>query len=170
MTNYDEFNRQLLGLRFQKLASEEKDALWSMAILFGGNRRRAQTLLTNGLSNAWKSISVFSSATERIDESALRREIYVCLAQTGLRILTGDKPAQAKLQDKNDKHSLLRVSRLRESLPAEELVLLALSQYAKLADEELASIVGLPDDTLHSKIAEARNHAEAILHSNHLAK
>lgn len=170
MTARYEFNRQLVARRFQRSALAEKDHLWSIALVFGGSRHLAQTILTHGLGNAWKSVSALAETTEASYDALLRREIYFALAQTGLGVLTA-KEARTKGRFSPSCHdSLCRVNALRAYMEPEDLTLLALEQYSPLSNSELSILFGLPEDVVAEKITQVRASAEEILRSNELSE
>lgn len=170
MTARYEFNRQLVARRFQRSALAEKDHLWSIALVFGGSRHLAQTILTHGLGNAWKSVSALAETTEASYDALLRREIYFALAQTGLGVLTAKEARTQGRFSPSGHDSLCRVNALRAYMEPEDLTLLALEQYSPLSNSELSILFGLPEDVVAENIAQVRTTAEDILRSNELSE
>lgn len=172
MTSRPEFNRHVAALRFQRIANAQKDALWSMALVFSGNRQLAQALLTHSLGKAWKSISAAQEraghAAEKAtaDDREIRREIFFALAQTGLGILVGQRKPHSVENNAGD-NSLLRVNLLRSTLDPESLCLLALTQYSDLSIGELSTLFALPEDVLRTRVERARADTVALLSGEH---
>lgn len=162
MTSRPKFNKHVAALRFQKVANAQKDALWSMALIFSGNRQLAQTLLTHSLGKAWKSISAeqeqegATGGKGTADDREIRREIFYSLAQTGLGILVGQRQESHAAESSTQDNSLKRVNLLRSTLDPEALCLLALSQFSDLNIEELSELFALPRKELLERIEHAR--------------
>ena len=170
MTARYEFNRQLVARRFQRSALAEKDHLWSIALVFGGSRHLAQTILTHGLGNAWKSVSALAEKAGASHDALVRREIYFALAQTGLGVLTAKEARAQGGFSPSGRDPLCRDNSPGAYMEPEDLTLLALEQYSPLSNSELSILFGLAEDVVAENIAQVRTTAEDILRSNELSE
>ena len=143
---------------FRDLVTAHQAKVWSICLRITGNHADAQDAVQDALTAAWRHLHRFRG------DASFGTWLYRIASNASLAIVRRrrDEPAEvqehwAVTSDRTDEHALRdEVQRLLAAIPEHYRAALVLREYGELTYEEIAVALGIPVQTVKSRIHRAR--------------